>query len=109
MVKTDKKMELVVKTYREVDPQERRVLLGCGVGAAVAVWGRRAVPLEPRDRSGILILTYRYPAIRSSSCLVIMVTPPVAKLATSAPAFPISGELSPARKSSSVAKSRYAR
>src|ERR1700722_128741 len=57
VVKTDKKVKLVVKTDREMDPQERR-----------------------------------YPAIRSSSCLVSMVTPPVAKLATSAPAFPISGE-----------------
>jgi Protein of unknown function (DUF998) len=36
-------------------------------------------------------------AMRSSSGWVNMVTPPVAKVATSAPAFPISGERRPAR------------
>jgi hypothetical protein len=35
MVKTDKKMELVVKTDREMDAREWRVLLERGVGLAV--------------------------------------------------------------------------
>jgi hypothetical protein len=42
MVKTDKKMELVVKTDREMDAREWRVLLGRGVGLAVAAWGAGA-------------------------------------------------------------------
>ena len=42
MVKTDKKMELVVKTDREMDARGWRVLLGRGVGLVVAVWRTRA-------------------------------------------------------------------
>jgi hypothetical protein len=38
MVKTDRKMEVVVRTDREVDAREWRVLLGGGVGLAVAWW-----------------------------------------------------------------------
>ena len=38
MVKTDKKMELVVKTDREMDARGWRVLLGRGVGLVVTVW-----------------------------------------------------------------------
>ena len=41
MVKTDKKVELVVKTDREMDAREWRVLLGRGVGLAVAAWRTR--------------------------------------------------------------------
>jgi hypothetical protein len=41
MVKTDKKTELVVKTDREMDARGWRVLLGRGVGLAVAVWRTR--------------------------------------------------------------------
>jgi hypothetical protein len=39
MVKTDKKVELVVKTDREMDAREWRVLLGRGVGLPVAGLG----------------------------------------------------------------------
>jgi hypothetical protein len=41
MVKTDKKVELVVKTDREMDAQGWRALLGRGVGLAVAAWRTR--------------------------------------------------------------------
>ena len=56
MVKTDKKVELVVKTDREMDAREWRVLLGRGVGLPVAgLGGGRAGggARGPRLRSGL--------------------------------------------------------
>ena len=66
--------------------------------AAYTAWdiGRLPVRRDPRVVAPVRDVSYEE-ARRSSSCWVNMVTPPVAKVATSAPAFPISGELRPVR------------